>query len=212
MVRTRRSAGVDMGVCTGGHWLGKNTRRCYRFTRAGKLKSNPAIRCTSGCFEKKCTNFDVCGVITKSSLKGDFCHLCTYLLACKKIQRPPASTSGECPVCLETHDQLYQFPTCNRHVACSVCMKRILFGPVPRCGTANYTEKVWDCISDDDRIITTKQECPICRAVDNRSFIEKFASMEHNGNRARDNEFAAAARSLILETMKAALHIAAADD
>ena len=209
MVRTRGSAGIDVGVCTGGHWRGHRTKRCYRFTRAGKLARNPSIRCESGCFAKKCSNYDVCEIITVSSLPGNFCHLCTYLLACKKIHA--ADGGGECPVCMEEHSTVYKFPGCETHACCGPCMKRILFGDTPSCGARNYAQKVWKCVADDERIFTIKQQCPICRASDTRPFLDKFCAMEKEGTRALTNEFAVSARKLILQTMKAALAVNTAE-
>lgn len=106
---------------------------------------------------------------------------------------------------------MYTFPMCNRHSSCKQCMRRILFGDIPTCGSANYAQKMWDKISNDDRIITTNQECPICRAKDDRPFLEKFCAMEKNGKRSRANAFAASARDLILQSIKAAMSIPRAE-
>lgn len=110
-------------------------------------------------------------------------------------------------MCYESRDTLYTFPMCGRHSGCRTCVRRILFGTVPPCGSSNYTQKVWDNISEDDRIITTNQECPMCRAKDARPFIEKFFEMEDKGKRAMATKFAQSARDLILQSFKAALSI-----
>ena len=86
-------------------------------------------------------------------------------------------------------------------------MRRILFGDVPRCGSANYAQKVWSKVAEDERIITTNQECPICRARDDRPFLEKFYAMETKGKRSRTNPFAESARDLILQSVRAAMAI-----
>ena len=166
------------------------------------------IRCRAGCYPKKCVNYGVCGVTTVSPLDGEFCHLCTYLLACQKLEAlPPAEAEPRCPICLEPAADQYKFPMCSRHGSCGPCMRRVLFGDAPRCGEANYTRKLWSSIADDDRIITLKQQCPVCRAYDSRSFIEKFESMQRGLQRTKSNEFAASAHRMILNTLKLALSV-----
>lgn len=201
MVCTRSSAGADVSVCSGGQWRSRHSRLCYRFTRAGKPVRNRGVRCAHGCEVRQCANFAVCGEVSVAPSPEPYCHLCTFMLACKPVRVD--RSAAECPICLERCASAALFPGCERHKACLPCMRKLLFGNAPNSRSPAFFNSVTRAIHNDSLLLCGGQRCPICRRGDSRSMLDKALAMaSHDGGET--TQFSLTAQAVVVGALRAA--------
>lgn len=130
-----------------------------------------------------CPNVAMCkSAALAGERRGDYCEACAALLACAPVVR---SGRGACHICLEQDKDLVVLPMCNRHSACTGCARRILFGTLPiLTGPSPTAMQTLEFLETNIDVLLHKQECPFCRAVDQRSASTKLRDMRAGGGKA----------------------------